>query len=99
MALTALEWLALPEEERKRRGEELSSHECFLLRTVYEFMPKGPEHYPNGPLQRKEPTEEEMEKFRRDRFTVFRAWGTIPQEVTYDEWKGKGCPLTWKKHD
>ena len=50
MALTALEWLALPEDEREKRKGELSPHECFLLRTTYEYMPKGPEHYPKGPL-------------------------------------------------
>ncbi len=38
MGLTALEWLLLPEEEQKRRGHELSPHECFLLRTTYSYV-------------------------------------------------------------
>ena len=33
MALTAREWLLLPEDEQQRRKNELSHHECFLLRT------------------------------------------------------------------
>lgn len=33
MALTAREWLLLPEQEQKERAGELSHHECFLLRT------------------------------------------------------------------
>ena len=33
MALTAREWLLLPEAEQKRRKDELSPYECFLLRT------------------------------------------------------------------
>lgn len=33
MALTAREWLLLPEKEQKERADELSPHECFLLRT------------------------------------------------------------------
>lgn len=33
--LTAKEYLALSPEERERRKDELSAHECFLLRTLY----------------------------------------------------------------
>lgn len=33
MALTALEWLLLSEDEQRKRQSELSVHECFLLRT------------------------------------------------------------------
>lgn len=95
MALTALEWLALTEDERERRKGELSPHESFLLRTTYEFMPRGPEHYPNGPLKQHESTEVEKEKFWRDEFAVFKMWGTIPQKVSYEEWMEKGRPLTW----
>ena len=32
MALTAREWLLLPKEEQRERGEELSSEECRKLR-------------------------------------------------------------------
>lgn len=35
MSLTAREWLLLPEVEQQKRKNELSSHECFLLRTAY----------------------------------------------------------------
>lgn len=38
MALTAREWLLLPGEEQKRRKNELSSYECFLLRTELAYI-------------------------------------------------------------
>lgn len=38
MALTAREWLLLPEEEQKQRKDELSPQECFLLRTNLEYV-------------------------------------------------------------
>ena len=38
MALTAREWLLLPEDEQQRRKNELSPHECFLLRTDLEYI-------------------------------------------------------------
>lgn len=38
MALTAREWLLLPDEEQKRRKDELSPQECFLLRTNLEYI-------------------------------------------------------------
>ena len=38
MALTAREWLLLPEAEQKRRKDELSPYECFLLRTDLEYV-------------------------------------------------------------
>ena len=95
MLLTALEWLALPEEEREKRKGELSPHECFLLRTTYEYMPKGPEHYPKGPLKRPDPTPEDWERFWHSEFEAFKEFGTIPKEVTYEEWTKKGRPLTW----
>ncbi len=38
MALTAREWLLLPEDEQQRRKNELSSHESFLLRTDLEYI-------------------------------------------------------------
>ena len=86
MALTALEWLALPEDEREKRKGELSPHECFLLRTTYEYMPKGPEHYPKGPLKKPDPTPEDWERFWHSEFEAFKEFGTIPKEVTYEEW-------------
>lgn len=38
MALTAREWLILPEKEQKERAHELSPQECFLLRTSYAYI-------------------------------------------------------------
>ena len=38
MALTAREWLLLPKDEQEKRRHELSSHECFLLRTELEYI-------------------------------------------------------------
>ena len=38
MALKAKEWVWLPREERERRAWELSPHECFLLRTLYDYV-------------------------------------------------------------
>lgn len=95
MALTALEWLALPEDEREKRKGELSPHECFLLRASYDYMPRGPEHYPNGPLKKREYTHEEMEKIWHSHFEVLKEFRIIPKEVSYEEWTKKGRPLTW----
>lgn len=38
MALTAREWILLPKEEQEARKDELSEHECFLLRTELDFI-------------------------------------------------------------
>lgn len=38
MSLTAREWLLLPKEEQEKRKDELSVHECFLLRTELEYV-------------------------------------------------------------
>ena len=38
MSLTAREWLLLPKEEQEKRKDELSAHECFLLRTELEYV-------------------------------------------------------------
>lgn len=92
MSLTALEWLALPEEERERRKDELSSHECFLLRTAYAHFPAGPEHYPDGPL--KPLSAEEKEKRSKIFFQFYQeVLKTIPAEMTWEEWVRKGEPL------
>lgn len=96
MALTALEWLALPENEREKRKGELSPHECFLLRTTYAYMPIGPEHYPDGPLKKPDPTPEDLERYWRSEFEVIKELGIIPKEVSYEKWTKKGRPLTWK---
>lgn len=56
MALTAREWILLPEEEQKRRGAELSPHECFLLRTELDYI-----HFTEE--QKRNMSKEEREKF------------------------------------
>ena len=56
MALTAREWLLLPEDEQQQRGKELSPHECFLLRTELCYVHFSEEEKRNMP-------EEEKEKF------------------------------------
>lgn len=56
MSLTAREWLLLSEEEQKRRGPELSSHECFLLRTELAYI-----HFTEE--QKRNMSKEEKEKF------------------------------------
>ena len=68
MALTAREWLLLPEDEQQRRKNELSHHECFLLRTDLEYIHFSEEEKKNiSPekkeafLHPKERTEEEKE--------------------------------------
>nr|DAU31671.1 MAG TPA: hypothetical protein [Caudoviricetes sp.] len=38
MALTAREWLLLPADEQQWRKDELSAHECYLLRTELEYI-------------------------------------------------------------
>ena len=56
MALTAREWILLPEEEQKRRGAELSPYECFLLRTELDYI-----HFTEE--QKRNMSKEEREKF------------------------------------
>ena len=100
MSLTAEEWLALPIEEGDRRADELSSHEAFRLRTELAYLPRGPQHYPNGPKIRKKKvwTEEEKREYRRGEFIVFRDhFHTIPEEITFEEWEAAGNPLTWDR--
>ena len=38
MALSAREWLLLPEDEQRYRKNELSSYECYLLRIDLEYI-------------------------------------------------------------
>lgn len=56
MALTAREWLLLPENDQKKREKELSPHECFLLRTELAYV-----HFSEE--EKKNMTREEKEKF------------------------------------
>ena len=52
MALKAKEWVWLPREEQERRAWELSPHECFLLRTLYDYV--HPTEEEKAELARKE---------------------------------------------
>ena len=79
MALTAREWLLLPEDEQRRRGGELSPHECFLLRTDLEYIHFTEEQKKNMPpekreefLHPKELTKEEQEAFNRKCEEIFK---------------------------
>lgn len=96
MSLTAEEWLALPIEEGNRRGNELSPHECFRLRTECSMMPRGPEFYPNGPVKRKKLTQEEIQKKKENEFLVMKEFGMLPNDLTFEEWNNAGTPLNWK---
>lgn len=54
MALTAREWLLLPRGEQERRKSELSSHECFLLRTDLEYIGFTEDEKKNMPSEKRE---------------------------------------------
>lgn len=100
MALTAREWLLLPEAEQKRRGKELSAEECFKLR-----MELGEIHFSEEEKKRmteqekysfthpKELSDEEKEKNSRNELKFLQAAGMLPQEITWEEWQEKGFPL------
>ncbi|MDO5776514.1 MAG: hypothetical protein Q4P22_07815 [Eubacteriales bacterium] len=54
MALTAREWLLLPEKEQQSRIKELSPHECYLLRTELECVCFTDEEKKRFPEEKKE---------------------------------------------
>lgn len=71
MALTAKEWLLLPEAEQQKRGKELSPHECFELRTTYSYVHFTEEEKSAMTKEERErflrePTEEEKRKFTEE---------------------------------
>lgn len=79
MALTAREWLLLPKTEQERRKEELSSHECFLLRTNLEYIRFSEEEKKNMTQEKREAflhpgeyTEEEKEAFNQQCNEIFK---------------------------
>lgn len=79
MALTAREWLLLSKEEQERRKNELSSQECFLLRTDLEYIRFSEEEKKNMPKEKKEAflhskeyTKEEKEDFSRQCREIFK---------------------------
>ena len=96
MALTAREWLLLPEDEQQRRKNELSPHECFLLRTDLEYIHFSEEEKKNiSPekkeafLHPKERTEEEKEEAYTHKMLekVMHEFGTLAPDkhLTDDE--------------
>lgn len=103
MPLTAREWLLLPEQEQRKRGNELSSEECFKLRMNLseihfteeektKMTEEEKEHFIHPPQL----SEEEKEKKTRNVFNVMKQFGLLPEEATYDEWKKREMPLNWK---
>lgn len=79
MPLTAREWLLLPEDEQQRRKNELSSQECYLLRTDLEYIHFTEEEKKNLPQEKreqflhpKERTEEEKEAFNQQCREIFK---------------------------
>lgn len=79
MALTAREWLLLPKEEQERRGDELSTHECFLLRTNLAYMRFSEDEKKNMSQEKRESflhpreyTKEERETFSQQCQEIFR---------------------------
>lgn len=79
MALTAREWLLLPIEEQERRKDELSSHECFLLRTNLAYMRFSEDEKKNMSQKKRESflhpreyTKEEKEAFNQQCQEIFK---------------------------
>lgn len=79
MALTAREWLLLPKEEQENRKDELSSHECFLLRTDLEYLRFSEEEKKNMSQEKREKflhpreyTKEEKEEFNLQCQEIFK---------------------------
>ena len=54
MSLTAREWLLLSTDEQRRRKNELSSHECYLLRTSLEYIHFTEEEKRNISVEKRE---------------------------------------------
>ena len=76
--LTAKEFVKLPREEQERRAHELSSHESFLLRTVYS-VPKAES------IGKFERTEEERVQSRHDFENILKGFGILKEGETSPE--------------
>lgn len=79
MALTAREWLLLPKDEQEQRSHELSSHECFLLRTDLEYIRFTEEEKKNMSAEKREKflhpkiyTEEEKAEYNKNCREIFK---------------------------
>ena len=71
MALKAAEWILLPKKEQEKRADELSPHECLLLRTVYDYCHPTEEQKAAMTEEERaeflrEPTEKEVEAFNKE---------------------------------
>ena len=102
MSLTAKEWLLLPEDEQIRRADEVSPHECFLLRVAYAEIHFTEEQKANMTQEERdeflrEPTEEEILSGKHASFKAMKMFEIIPEEVTFEEWQKAGYPIGWKK--
>ena len=92
MALTAREWILLPKEEQEIRGKELSREECRKLR-----MELSEIHFTEEEKHPRELTEEEKERNSKAQFHVMQEFGLLPKDITWEEWRSRGCPLNWRK--
>lgn len=104
MSLSAKEWLLLPEDEQKRRADEVSSHECFLLRTQYAEIHFTEEEKANMTQEDRDnflrkPSEEEITARKHASFKAMKIFEMIPEEVTYEEWEKAGYPIGWKNQE
>lgn len=102
MSLTAKEWLLLPEDEQKRRANEVPPHECFLLRVLYAEVHFTEEQKANMTQEERdeflrEPTKEEILSNKKDRLRQMKLLGIMPEEVTFEEWQKAGYPIGWRK--
>lgn len=94
MALTAREWLLLPKEEQKKRGSELSSEECFKLRTLYSELHFSEEEKINISQQKREEflhprerTKEEKEAFNQQADKIFKKLSEEAKKKKYHQSK------------
>lgn len=94
MALTAKEWLLLPKKEQEKREKELSLHECYLLRSIYDHC-RFTEEQKNNMTEKekeeflKEPTKEEQEASIKSQEEVLRGWGLLESGEILDDWYDK----------
>ena len=91
MALTAREWLLLPESEQKQRGKELSPKECFKLRmelSEIHLTEEERERFINPPKK----TAQEIEAYNKTRFKVLKDFKILPENITYEKWIKDGKP-------
>lgn len=100
MALTAREWLLLPESEQKQRGKELSPKECFKLRMELSEIHLTEEEKQNLTEEERErfinppkkTAQEEIEAYNKTRFKVLKDFKILPENITYEKWIKDGKP-------